>query len=185
MGDEFQYSEVNYRDSGEEEKELLHHQQAHPQPPQRKSAKFATIAGVVVVSLFLHAALAYFLYPILSGEDETSIFKNSSLFSTCHLERRFLTSSAAKSSWSNHQAWVDESEYYTRHQKSRSDAAWDTIDDTIGIVAISDEEVAELGLPTSQRFPWDETKGLYHINGYHTLHCLVGISKTPWKLSGS
>jgi hypothetical protein len=31
-----------------------------------------------------------------------------------------------------------------------------------------------MGLPKAQRFPYDESKGIYLLNGYHSLHCLVG-----------
>lgn len=35
-----------------------------------------------------------------------------------------------------------------------------------------------MGLPEAQTFPWDDNKGLYLLNGYHNLHCLVGDQKT-------
>lgn len=41
------------------------------------------------------------------------------------------------------------------------------------MVALSDDFVERARLPRSQRFPWDDSKGLYLINGYHNLHCIV------------
>ena len=29
------------------------------------------------------------------------------------------------------------------------------------------------GLPVAQRFPWDQSKGVYLLNGHHNLHCIV------------
>lgn len=45
-----------------------------------------------------------------------------------------------------------------------------------GIIALSDSEVEDMGLPYAQRFPWDFTKGIYLLNGYHNLHCVVSSS---------
>lgn len=44
-----------------------------------------------------------------------------------------------------------------------------------GTVALEDGYVEEMGLPAAQRFPWDQDKGLYLLNGFHSMHCLVGI----------
>ena len=52
---------------------------------------------------------------------------------------------------------------------------WDSYDGGRGIVALDDAYVAEKGLPTAQRFPWDRTKGLYMLNSAHNMHCLVGL----------
>lgn len=62
-----------------------------------------------------------------------------------------------------------------RHHKTKTDEAWEAIDFNAGMVAIDDKEANELGIPLSQRFPWDESKGIYLINGYHNLHCLVRL----------
>jgi hypothetical protein len=32
-----------------------------------------------------------------------------------------------------------------------------------------------MGLPRAQRFPWDDTKGIYLINAYHNMHCIKAI----------
>ena len=50
---------------------------------------------------------------------------------------------------------------------------WHDIDIDSGVVALSDDYVASKDLLPAQRFPWDETKGIYIIHGYHNLHCLV------------
>ena len=47
------------------------------------------------------------------------------------------------------------------------------MDADIGTIAISDDVVAEKELPPSQRWPWDSSKGIYYMQGYHNLHCLV------------
>lgn len=68
------------------------------------------------------------------------------------------------------------SKFMDRHHKTKTDQAWESINFDAGMVAIGDDEAESLGLPMSQRFPWDESKGIYLINAYHNLHCLVGAS---------
>lgn len=69
------------------------------------------------------------------------------------------------------------SQFMDRHHKTKTDQAWNSIDFSAGMIAIDDKEAAELGLPRSQRFPWDDSKGIYLLNAYHNLHCLVGIDR--------
>lgn len=40
-------------------------------------------------------------------------------------------------------------------------------------MALSDNWVAEKDLPKALRFPWDQSKGVYLLQGFHNLHCLV------------
>lgn len=54
------------------------------------------------------------------------------------------------------------------------DQEWDGLHvDDLGIIALPDTYVEKMSLPPSRRFPWDETKGVYLLNSYHNLHCLV------------
>lgn len=64
---------------------------------------------------------------------------------------------------------------FASHNRSILDAAWETIDEDLGLVALDDEFVKEKGLPIAQRYPWDNSKGLYLLNAYHNLHCLVRL----------
>ena len=42
-----------------------------------------------------------------------------------------------------------------------------------GSIALTDEYVNTLGLPSAQRFPWDDRRGMFFLNVHHSLHCLV------------
>lgn len=53
------------------------------------------------------------------------------------------------------------------------DEAWESIKYYAGTVALDHEYAASMGLPRGQNFPWDDTKGIYFLNGHHGLHCLV------------
>ena len=57
-----------------------------------------------------------------------------------------------------------------------TDQAWEDINIDAGNVALDKSYAEEMGLPKAQDFPWDRSKGIYYINGYHNLHCLVGPS---------
>ena len=63
--------------------------------------------------------------------------------------------------------------YNDADHESLADELWGSINIDAGIVALSDDYAKEKNLPIAQRFPWDKTKGIYLLNGYHHLHCLV------------
>lgn len=63
---------------------------------------------------------------------------------------------------------------YDSENKTKMDQAWDDISIDAGNVALGDSFVEAMGLPKAQRFPWDGSKGIYYLNGYQNLHCLVG-----------
>ena len=62
---------------------------------------------------------------------------------------------------------------YVNDTEEVTNAAWEAIPYDTGNVALDDDYVAEMGLPVSQRFPWDDKKGLYFMNAQHQIHCLV------------
>ena len=54
-----------------------------------------------------------------------------------------------------------------------ADELWATIRTEQGMVALSKDFTDSKGLPRGVTFPWDETKSVYFLQAYHTLHCLV------------
>lgn len=68
---------------------------------------------------------------------------------------------------------------YTSHNRTVANAAWDDVTLDLGIVALSDSFAEEHDLMPAQRFPWDASKGIYLINAWHQLHCLVSFPSTP------
>jgi hypothetical protein len=61
---------------------------------------------------------------------------------------------------------------YTSEDEELQNRLWHEINVDDAVVALSDDWAAEHGLRTSQRFPWDDTKGIYILHGFHNLHCL-------------
>lgn len=53
------------------------------------------------------------------------------------------------------------------------EALWDAIDNSEGVIAVPQTWAKEHGIPPSQRFPWDHSRDIYLIGGYHSMHCLV------------
>lgn len=143
------------------------------EPASREYDKSRTSQGLVialVISITLNAVLAsYWFYSLRSFPS-----LNCGGFEYAGLE------------WNIIQSWNDESEYYDRHHRTKSDQKWAEIDFSTGIVAISDKEARELNLPQSQRFPWDNSKGIYLLNAYHNLHCLSWLwsSFAKWRDGG-
>ncbi|CRG86467.1 hypothetical protein PISL3812_03473 [Talaromyces islandicus] len=60
------------------------------------------------------------------------------------------------------------------------DDFWDDpqFDDYVGMVALGDEFTQEKGLLSSQRWPWDHSKGIYVVHGFHSLHCVRLLRET-------
>ena len=62
---------------------------------------------------------------------------------------------------------------FVNHNRSIADAAWDSWVVDPGIVALPHEWVKRKMLPQAQHWPWDKNKGIYLLNGFHNIHCLV------------
>lgn len=66
---------------------------------------------------------------------------------------------------------------YSSTNATLADALWDSISTSHGAVALSDDFVRAKGLRPARRFPWDESKGLYHVQGVHLMHCVVSLRR--------
>ena len=78
----------------------------------------------------------------------------------------------AQLSWNTPGEFVYNGIYDSQDTES-TEEAWENLRYDVGSIALSDEYVKSTGLPIAQRFPWDESKGLYFISAYHSIHCLV------------
>jgi hypothetical protein len=58
------------------------------------------------------------------------------------------------------------------------DRNWGQIDASLGMVSVDHELAAMNGLPPSMNDPRDNSKGLYTLEAYHSLHCLVSSPKS-------
>ncbi|KAI4250668.1 MAG: hypothetical protein LQ352_005314 [Teloschistes flavicans] len=69
-------------------------------------------------------------------------------------------------------AWTEDNDFAS-HNRTIWDQAWSTLNADRGFVAISDHVTRRKGLHESQRWPWDQSKGLYLLQSHHNLHCLL------------
>lgn len=72
------------------------------------------------------------------------------------------------------------SEYNSADVKemTKVDLNWDAIYPEHGLVAMDHSWAADRGLPRSQDLLSDPSKGVYAIESYHSLHCLVVITSS-------
>ncbi|KAL4939578.1 hypothetical protein BDV06DRAFT_34199 [Aspergillus oleicola] len=72
---------------------------------------------------------------------------------------------------------------YASENSTLSDTLWSSINIDAGVVALSDSYAASHNLRTAQRFPWDTSKGIYILHGFHNLHCLkiIDISLSEYR----
>ncbi|KAM3554246.1 hypothetical protein MY1884_006238 [Beauveria asiatica] len=62
---------------------------------------------------------------------------------------------------------------YTGDNLTQVRALWEELSGDPGVVALPEVYVQQTKLPHALRFPWDEDKGVYLVQGFHDLHCLV------------
>ena len=62
---------------------------------------------------------------------------------------------------------------YGSHNHTRDNPLWDAINPSHGFIAVDREEAAAKGWQLTMHLPSDESKGVYLLEGYHQLHCLV------------
>ena len=74
---------------------------------------------------------------------------------------------------------------FVNHNRSIADAAWNSWVVDPGIVALPHEWVKRKMLPQAQHWPWDKNKGIYLLNGFHNIHCLVNWSLQDTSFLGS
>jgi Mycotoxin biosynthesis protein UstYa len=72
---------------------------------------------------------------------------------------------------------------YTSANDTLQSQLWQSINIDAGVVALSDAWAAQHGLRSAQRFPWDASKGIYLLHGFHNLHCLkiIHISLSEYR----
>ncbi|KAI1132269.1 hypothetical protein F5Y10DRAFT_218497 [Nemania abortiva] len=111
------------------------------------------------------------LTPVLISVLIVSLFANTvQLWAWAH-ERALAASCASPISGlrpSKPVIFTDKTPWGDTSNMTALDELWYTMDVNPGVIQLPKQ--SHLG--STQDFPWDETKGLYIINSYHSLHCL-------------
>ncbi|KUJ09336.1 uncharacterized protein LY89DRAFT_657675 [Mollisia scopiformis] len=128
-------------------------------PPPRKSSSSRVLAGLLALSLSIHvlAFLSYCWYwPAARRDAQLSTYSK--------LPTTYVT--------------LPRNSEFTDDNETVADMAWDSLNMDAAAVALTDEFVLKHNLPPAARFPWDESKGLYYLEGFHNLHCLKLIRRS-------
>ena len=119
------------------------------------------------------------LSPVLAEPSRCTDFK---LWYYCPLSSRASPVLNAKVVYSDSLLQQIRYDWWTRYSSPHPeevaavDQAWDAIVPAHGIVAVDRAWAATRGFPDSLSWPSDESKGVYIIDAYHQLHCLVRAS---------
>lgn len=138
----------------------------------------------VLIALLLSLILNTFLVVQRLHISENNAATERSAYGTCHRLRlrSSISTNTCVARLSNDfaMAWASKSPYFGEDEIV-ADRLWDDINIDNGTVALADSFTQAKGLPSSQRFPWDQEKGIYLLNGFHSMHCLVGETDSPWR----
>lgn len=137
-----------------------HARKLNPHVTSSSTLAFRTLALVAVFSSLGNALFAVYTYQNLSSE---TFIRDRSLYAG--LEREMPVPYRDRT-------------MFNSPNRSISDAAWDDWIVDPGIVALPNNWVKGKMLPQAQHWPWDEDKGLYLLQGFHNIHCLVGICRS-------
>ncbi|KAK2589607.1 hypothetical protein QQS21_012716 [Conoideocrella luteorostrata] len=129
-------------------------------PPIRISLFNRLVIGILLVSLVMNVAQL-----LLSSRPVAPVKHEESPSKYAHISR------------SRQEPYVYLTEYSSTNETVQ-DKAWMSIDDDLAVVALSDDYARAHDLRIAQRFPWDQTKGLYILHGIHNLHCLKNIYRS-------
>lgn len=72
---------------------------------------------------------------------------------------------------------------------TRTDELWTKLPAHVGMVAVDMKFSQDMGFYATEPFPWDQKKGVYMLEGYHSLHCLVQssillLTRSDWQADG-
>ncbi|RAL11830.1 uncharacterized protein BO97DRAFT_425129 [Aspergillus homomorphus CBS 101889] len=75
---------------------------------------------------------------------------------------------------------IEETSAYISDNVSAVAHLWEELSGDPGVVALDSNFIAEKNLPEAISFPWDKSKGVYLLQGYHNLHCLRTLFRYAW-----
>ena len=65
---------------------------------------------------------------------------------------------------------------WSSENTTHADELWKALAPNVGMVAVDNDFGRKMDLYATEQFPWDQSKGIYMLEGYHSLHCLVGTN---------
>ena len=148
-----------------------------PQPSWAKTSLIATVFTSLIASVLLNGVLGV-LYVRLQSQTQSDFGKHPVAEFLKYILSSKLTQDSAGLSRDRPIPWTHHTPYTgAEDNQTEADALWDKISVGVGTVALTNSYTRSKALPEAQTFPWDDDKGLYLLNGYHNLHCLVRCQK--------
>ena len=140
------------------------------QPKSRRIRKITL--GLLVLSLLGNILLLYKIVELRSAPDlgRSKFSSDLGLFVSCDTFADVTSGGLGYDHPVEYRVHTD----YGGSNSTLADQLWEAIDSSPIIVALTDEYATAHDLEISVRFPWDDTKGIYHVKAFHHLHCLVG-----------
>ena len=132
-------------------------------------ASFFALALSILCNVILFLSIAKGSERHILGKESPSAYGMPPLTKEPHSSR---LRSAAGLTKTKAIAQVQDTDWWGLNE-TRADELWGSIRTEQGMVALSNDFTDSRGLPRGVAFPWDETKSVYFLQAYHTLHCLV------------
>ncbi|KAI0142954.1 hypothetical protein GGR57DRAFT_508423 [Xylariaceae sp. FL1272] len=151
MTQSFDYDSDYEHDHLLSEKSFIMNATPEPHNRHRLLNRFSIAVGLLLASAILNIALL--LQAVKPDVDENPPTKYAQMRRT------------------REEPYVVVTQYDSRNQ-TLQDQLWHDINLDAAYVALPDDYVDEHELRRAQRFPWDTSKGLYLLHGYHNLHCV-------------
>jgi hypothetical protein len=126
--------------------------------------------GLIIISLIFNLILAITLLMMIHPNQRNEVAKSNSNLKSLATDK----SSYSGLSLDTPSVHYHHTAYWGANQ-TLADELWENISTDPMVVALSDDFANSHGLPRSDRFPWDETKGRYFVKVFHQLHCLARI----------
>ena len=136
--------------------------------------RYALIASALLtLSVILNAILLSSRATLFMTESHPNRSEYGPLLNGLYSQYVVLTTLPANLEVDTTVTWEKQSDYSSDNM-TLADERWKTLSADDGIVAMDREWAASKGLPPSESiFPWDSSKSIYLLNGYHGIHCLV------------
>ena len=146
---------------------------SEPQPSRTRRRFTSILFACLTLSVLLNGFLGV-RYLRLQSQAQSAFGKLRYAKDLPSLLTNELTKVSAGLSRDNPISWTHHTPYTgAENNQTEADVLWNKISVDAGAVALTNSYASSKGLPAAQKFPWDSDKGLYLLNGYHNLHCLV------------
>lgn len=154
-----------------EEESLLQSHDRVNVPGHAASRSIYLLIFLLVISLSVNSL---FYFHVLRKNSNNSDEYAISRYGTSYLDHR-ICYLGLTDSWDPARLKRDIHRHFPTEQRTMAEEEWLRYDADVGQIALDDTFSSSMHLPPTQRWPWNFTKGMYYLQGYHNLHCLYTV----------